>query len=211
MSEKKMVRRSVAIALGIICIILVTALGAVTYMGYSPTTTNSVTSLQNQINQLQDTYNNYVASHHHIDSEYDSLQSTYNSYVSTHRHSDSEYDALQNQVSDLTNTLNLGKSTVWVNDQTISQPASSYTYWTPAFSASYAGYVSVWVQSSSVAGTHVKAIYSSHGVSFNQEIVVNAGDTAVFPILPSSDIQIEVGNGNLINGATETVTITYHY
>lgn len=206
---KKMVRRSVAIALGIICIILVAALGVVTYMGYSPTTTNSVTSLQNQLNQLQDTHNSYVANHHHTDSEYDSSQSTYNSYVSTHGHTDSEYNALQDQVSDLTSALNLSKSTVWVNDQTISQPASSYTVWT--VSASYAGYVSVWVQSSSVPGTHVKAIYSSHGVSFNQEIVVSAGYTANFPILPSSSIQIEVGNGNLINGATETVTITYHY
>lgn len=204
-----MVRRSVAIALGIVCIILVAALGVVTYMGYSPTITNSVTSLQNQLNQLQDTYNSYVASHHHTDSEYDSLQSTYNSYVSTHSHTDSEYNALQNQVSDLTNTLNLGKSTVLVNDQTVSQPASSYTVWT--FSANYAGYVSVWVQTSTVGGTHVKAIYSSHGVSFNQEIVVSAGDTAVFPILPSSSIQVQVGNGNLLNGATETVTITYYY
>jgi hypothetical protein len=53
MSEKKMVRRSVAIALGIVCIILVAALGVVTFMGYSPTATNSVPTLQSQINQLQ--------------------------------------------------------------------------------------------------------------------------------------------------------------
>jgi predicted PurR-regulated permease PerM len=151
MSEKKMVRRSVAVTIGIVCIIVAAALGVVAYLSYS----------------------------------------------------------LQNQVSDLTSTLNLGKSTVVVDDQTISQPANSYTVWT--FSASYAGYVSVLVQSSSVAGTHVKAIYSSNGVSFNQEIVVNAGHTANFPVLPSSSIQIEVGNGDLFNGATETVTITYNY
>lgn len=130
-------------------------------------------------------------------------------YVSTHHRIDSDYDSLNSQNTNLNNVVNLASSTVWVDDQTISQPANSYTVWT--FSASYAGYVSVLVQSSSVAGTHVNAIYSSHGVNFNQEIVVNAGSTANFPVLPSSNIRIEVGNGDPFNGATETVTITYNY
>jgi hypothetical protein len=158
MSQKKVVGRNIAIALGIGCIILVIGLGGI--IGY---------------------YSNYVGDHHHTDEDYAIYY----------------------------NIVNLADSIVWVNDQTISQPASSFTVWT--FSASYAGYVSILVQSSTVAGTHVKVIYSAYGVNFNQEIVVNAGDTAVFPILPSSNIQVEVGNGNLVNGATETVTATYHY
>jgi hypothetical protein len=208
MSEKKMVRRSVAIALGIICIILVTALGAVTYMGYSPTTTNSVTSLQNQINQLQDTYNNYVASHHHTDAEYDSLQSTYNSYVSTHGHSDSEYDALQNQVSDLTSALNLGKSRVWISSQTASSPYNSYYSWAP-LSVDYAGYVSVNVESSTSTHTYVHAIYSAYGVHYDQWIDVGKSGTAVFPVLPTSSMGIYVGAH--YEASTVTVTITYYY
>jgi len=204
-----MVRRSVAVALGIVCIILAAGLGIAIFMSYSITTSSSVTNLQNQLNQLQDTYDSYVASHNHNDSEYNSLQSTYYDYVIIHGWTDSEYNALQDQVSDLTSTLSLGKSTVWVNNQTISQPASSYTTWN--FSASYAGYVSIWIQSSNVSGTHVKAIYSAYGVNLNQEIVVSAGNPATFPILPASNIQIEVGNDNLVNGATETVTITYYY
>jgi hypothetical protein len=195
---KRMVRRSVAIALGIICIILVAGLGMALFIGYAPTS-----------GSLQTTYNNYVADHHHTDEDYNQAQtnyqneqSLYNTYVADHSHTDEEYNTI-------TNIANLQASTVWVNDQTVSQPASSYTVWT--VSASYAGYVSILVQSSSVAGTHVEAIYSSNGVNFNQEITVSAGDTATFPILPSSSIQIGVGNGSILNGATETVTVTYHY
>jgi hypothetical protein len=52
MSEKKIVRRSVAVALGIICIILAVSLvGAFDY--YVPMINDKNTNLQNQINQLQ--------------------------------------------------------------------------------------------------------------------------------------------------------------
>lgn len=201
----RMVRRSIAIALGIICIILVAGLGVTLFIGYAPTS-----------GSLQTTYNNYVADHSHTDEDYNQAQtnyqneqSQYNSYVADHSHTDEDYNTTSSQNTNLNNIINLQDSTVWVNDQTVSQPASSYTVWT--VSATYAGYVSVLVQSSTVAGTHVEAIYSSNGVNFNQEITVNAGDTATFPILPSSSIQIGVGNGSILNGATETVTVTYHY
>ena len=174
-----------------------------------------ISSLNARINQLQTwlsgnitAYNNYVNDHHHTDSDYNALQNqknqlqdTYNTFVADHHHTDEDY-------TNFYNISNLEDSTVLVNNQTTSQPASSYTSWNP--SISYAGYVSVYVQNSSVASTHVRVIYSAYGVSFDQEIVVGVGGTAVFPILPST-LTVEVGNGNLINGATETVTITYYY
>ncbi|MGA2769109.1 MAG: hypothetical protein ABSF24_12460 [Candidatus Bathyarchaeia archaeon] len=196
MSERKVVRRSVAVAVGIVCILLLAGLGVV--MAYYTM----------QINNKDSTYNDYVLTHSHTNSEYDSLQSS-------HHHSDSEYNALQNQVNDLTDTLNLGKSTTWINDETISQSASSYTYWTftasSGFVANYAGYISVNVQSSTTDKTYVQVIYSSHGVNYNNQIGVGSSGTAVFPVLPSSSTEIRVGNNNIFNGATETVTITYYY
>lgn len=133
----KVVGRNVAIALGIICLILIAALGVVAYMSYSPTT-----GLQSQLNQLQDTYNTYVASHHHTDSEYDSLNS--------------QNTNLQNQVNDLTSTLNLAKSEVWVTSQTVSQPAGTYNFWT--HSTTYAGYVRVSVESSTTDKTYIEVL-----------------------------------------------------
>jgi hypothetical protein len=57
---KKMVRRSVAIALGIICIVLIVALvGAVAY--YTMNTTSNTT------------YNDYVSTHSHTNADYDAM------------------------------------------------------------------------------------------------------------------------------------------
>lgn len=199
MSEKKVVGRTVAIALGIVCIILIA--GLVGAMEYYTNTSNNSGSDYNTLN-----------------SEYNSLQSTYNDYVSSHSHTDSDYNSLssqntnlQNQINDLNNIVNLAESAIWVNDETVNQPAGSYTNWTPAFSASYAGYVSVNVHTSTTTKTYVRMIYTSHGVSYDNQIEVGTGGTAIFPILPSSSIDIRIGNTNLLNGATETVTITYYY
>lgn len=239
MSEKKVVRRSVAIALGIVCILLIAGIGgAMAY--YTMVINDKNTAYDNyasshshtnsEFNTLNQTYQDYFGTHSHTNSEYDLLQSTYNNYVSTHNHTNAEYNGLQtnftnyvgnhsytneqytnlqNQVTDLNDTVNLAKSIVWVNDQTISQPAHSYTGWT--FSANYAGYVSVWVQTSTTTNTYVRVIWSAYGINYDQQITVGTGGTAVFPILPCSDIEIRVGNVNLLTGATETVTITYYY
>jgi predicted PurR-regulated permease PerM len=161
-SERKVVGRNVAIALGIICIILVVGL---------------IVAVAN--------------------------------YTSIIKGKDDTIASLQNQVGDLNSIINLEKSTVWVNDQTVSQPASSYTYWT--VSADYAGYISVQVQTSTTTNTYVRVIWSAYGVNYDHQITVGTSGTAVFPVLPCSNIEIRVGNSNIVNGATETVTITYHY
>jgi len=159
---KKLVSRNVAVALGIICIILVALIAYFTVVGISAQ--NSYNNLQNQNNQLQ-------------------------------------------------NIVNLANSTVWVNDQTVSQPAGglgvSYTTWSE--SASYAGYVSIDVLSSTTSKTFANVVYSAYGVNYNDQVNIGTSGTAYFPVLPSSTLTVEVGNGNLVNGATETVTITYYY
>jgi len=197
MSEKKVVGRNVVIALGIICVILAVGLvGAVAnYTSIISGKDNTVTAKDSQIADKDDTIsslNSQIASQ---DSQISSLNS--------------QASSLQNQVNDLNAIANLAKSTVWVNDETVSQPAGSYSYWIR--SASYAGYVVVVVHSSTTSGTGVRVIYSSHGVSYDNLLGVGSGGTAVFPILPSLNIEIRVGNSNWFDGATETVTITYHY
>jgi len=151
-------------------------------------------------------------------SAYNSLQSTYNDYVSDHSNTNEQYNQMQtNYTNELKlydafyNISNLADSAVWENNDSIQQPASQYTNWTE--SVNYAGYVSVYVQSSNVTGTHVAIAYSAYGANFTQENDdVTVGGTAVFPILPST-ITVFVGNGNLgfEGGASETVTITYYY
>jgi hypothetical protein len=135
----------------------------------------------------------------------------FSSYSSNHTHTNTDYNSLQAEVTDLTNTVNLAKSTVWTSSQTVSQTAGNYTSW--YFQPSYAGYVLVNVTSSTTSNTYAEAIQSTHGshpVVYDDSITVGTGGIAVFPTLPGS-IQVRVGNTNLSDGATETVTITYYY
>jgi predicted PurR-regulated permease PerM len=167
MSEKKMVRRSVVIALGVICIIFVIILiGAVSF---------------------------------------------YTSQISS----------LNSKVNDVTAIAALEESTVWVNDRTVTQTANNYTSW--SFTASYAGYILVNVQSSTTNNSYVRVIYSSYIINYDNTVTVGTSGTAAFPFsvynflvfpLPtkvSTNVEIRVGNTNTVSNGTETITITYYY
>ena len=153
------------------------------------------TSLESQLKERWDAYGSELYWHNYY-------QNAYNDYMATHNHTNSEYDTL-------TDIVNLQESTIWVNHETISQPPSSYTYWT--FSASYAGYILVAVHSSTTDKTYIRVAYSSYGVSYNQKMDIGSSGTAVFPVLPCGSIGVSIGNTNLVNGATETVSVTYYY
>jgi hypothetical protein len=115
MSEKKMVGRNVAIALGIVCIILVAGIGgAMAY--YTGQINNKNTDYNNyvsthsytntQYDTLNSTYNNYVNDHHYTDEDYDSLQSQYNTYVADHHHTDEDYNTLNTDYQNLQSQYN---------------------------------------------------------------------------------------------------------
>jgi len=79
MSEK-VVRRSVAIALGIVSILLIASVGgAMTY--YTIT-----------INDKDATYNDYVSTHSYTNAEYGASQNNYINYITNHSHTDSNYN-----------------------------------------------------------------------------------------------------------------------
>ncbi|MGQ9642140.1 MAG: hypothetical protein ACUVUF_08530 [Candidatus Bathycorpusculaceae bacterium] len=204
MSEKKVVGRNVAIALGIICIVLAVGLvGAmINYTSIISGKDNIIASLNSQITDKDNT----IAS---LNSRIANLQTQITDKDNTIASLNSRIANLQTQVNELNSIIDLEKSTVWVYDQTISQPVSSYTYWT--FSASYAGYIVVTVHTSTTDKTYVRVIWSSYGVDYDESITVGASGTAVFPVLPASSIEVRVGNRNLLSGATEIVSITYHY
>lgn len=168
--EKKVVGRTVAIGLGIICIVLVVILvGAIA--DYTSIISGKDTSISSQASQIL---------------------------------------SLQKQVSNLTDTVNLSQLKNWVSNQPVSISASGYTSW--AFSASYAGYVFVSVQTNRVMGLYFRVIYHSPYLNYDHQIGNNTYSTSIgsFPILPSTNIQIIVGT-NSPNGMTGNVTITYSY
>jgi hypothetical protein len=121
------------------------------------------------------------------------------------------------KINDRDQIVNLTKSTLWVNNQTITQPEGSTTNWT--FKADYAGYISVQVNNSTVPPL-TEVVYNYQGVNYDQSV---EGTTEAFPVMPSN-IEIKVGNApidvgiiNLTNGLpilfaeNFTVSITYYY
>jgi len=121
------------------------------------------------------------------------------------------------KINDRDQIISLTKSTVWVDNQTISQPQDSWTNW--GFIADYAGFISVQVYNSTVLNPSAEVAYSYQGANYTQKL---EGTTEVFPVMPSP-LEISVGNvphitmlnatagGPTSVAVNETVTITYYY
>jgi len=163
MSEKKVVGRNVAIALGIICIILAAGLVGV------------IAVYTSQINSLN------------------------------------------SEVSDLYSIINLDKYEVWYNETVCNQMiGGTYTVLYPPnihqAILRYSGYIAVHVLSSTTNNTYVEVIWLGSGnITYDNRITVGTSGYAYFPVLARTMPEIRVGNTNPDKGATETVTITYHY
>jgi prefoldin subunit 5 len=189
----------------------------ITYYNSQVSSLNSqIANLQSQKNQLQTWLSgnitaatNYANDHSYTNELYQSLLNQIADLQNQISPLNAQISSLIDQVNDLTNTLNLGKSAIWIDNQPISEPANSYVDMN--FAAYYAGYLSVWVQTSSSTTTYVRVIYSSNGVNYDNQITVGTSGTAVFPILPSGSIEVRVGNTSFMTGHTQTVTITFYY
>jgi len=99
MIEGKVVRRTTATVLGILCVILLIG------------TVGAVIFYNNVVNDKNATYNSYVSSHIHANSDFDSLNSDYGSYQTAHSYPDSEYNALQSTLYSLNSTYDSYKAT----------------------------------------------------------------------------------------------------
>lgn len=213
---RKMVSRSVAIALGVVCIILVASLGAVLYLAYAPASA------------IQTTFNNYKETHTNSDSDYNSLYWNYSSYASTHRHNTSEYDSLNTQNADLVNVnSNLQNqvdnmhiwgtqnSTILANNEII--PLYPYTF-SFSFQNSFSnGYVSVRISPtlstySNNISINATFIYTSNnGTDYTYQTLMGIDGIAIFPVLPTSQITVHIGTSNIVTYYNANVTITYYY
>jgi hypothetical protein len=98
MSETKVVRSNVAVAVGIICVILgVGSVGAIAYY--------TITSLNSQVTNLQSQLAGVQSQHNSLQSQYTSLQSQYNSLQSTYDLSQTQIASLQGQIASLQSQL----------------------------------------------------------------------------------------------------------
>jgi len=177
---------------------------------------SQISSLQSQLNSDNSTISSLQSQVNSDNSRISSLQSQLNNENSQISSLESELSnagasssALQSELSSYQAIVNLQDSETLVSSQTVSQPAGYYTYWHE--SLNYPGYIEIIVSSSTTTKTYAEVSWTADGVNYSNSVTVGTSGTAYFPVLPSSDVVFGVGNNNVFNGATETVTIVYYY
>lgn len=73
----------------------------------------------------------------------------------------------------------------------------------------FAGYVTVYVQSSSNT-TYVTLSYSYREVAYQNTVTVGTNGTAAFPVLPAL-VKINVGNTDTVSPVTTSIMAIYYY
>jgi len=169
---------------------------------------NEIKELQDDNQKLQDTINS-------LQNDNQKLQNTINSLQNDNQRLQNSINSLQGTVQELQDITKLGKSTTIADRQTINQQSGQYTSWT--VNAQYAGYIFVRIDSTTTNQGFARVSYTSNGgqsphtITYNQRVdISSSGGWACFPVLPGT-ATVSIGNTNLINGATMTVTIEYWY
>jgi outer membrane murein-binding lipoprotein Lpp len=205
--QRKIISRTMVIALGLICIILAAGIvGAIAF--YMPMVSNlefqiaeknsTISSLNSQVSSL----NSQILS---LQADIEQINSTIEDYKDAQ---EDAQEAFNLQAEYYNSLLALNESGYLLSPRSFTQAANTSDVVSNE-DIGYAGYVSVAVESSSNT-TYVQLVYSSHGVNFNQNVTVGTGGTAVFPVLPG-DITVVIGNTEAVDDVTGTVTAIYRY
>jgi len=205
-TQKKVVNRTMVIALGLTCLVLVAGLvGSIAV--YMP----MVNNLQSQMTEKDNTIsslNNTISSLNNTISSLNRTNQVLQNTISQLSLNQSDISALNSQISVLTSIVYLNESEYLVDNQAGSLDADTNA---TVFNniLYYTGYVTVDVQSNSTT-TYAEVIYSSYGVNYDNNVTVGTSGTAAFPVLPAL-IKIIVGNTDTVDSVTATVTATFYY
>jgi uncharacterized coiled-coil protein SlyX len=209
--QKKIVGRRVAIALGMICIVLVAGLvGAIAV--YTPMIGNlesQIAEMENQIAERDDTISSLNSTVSSLKSQISSLTYLVANYSDHLNQSYSEIDSLNSQIASYYSIIYLNESGYLFENETLTQNANTSTViYTNIIE--YAGYVCVDIEESSSNTTYVQLFYSFYEVNYDHNVTVGTTGTAAFPVLPGQ-IEIIVGNTEPVDDVTVTATAFYYY
>jgi hypothetical protein len=202
--------RRLAIAFGIICILLIASLGGALayYTMIIHNKENELGSANNTISQLNTNVTN-------LQNQNNQTQMWLSGNVTA-------YNQLQDEVSSI-HIWGTTNSTVWVNNETayekgpeLERVNNETLSWMQLLSWNFlnvpsAGYVSVLFWSNSTSN-NVGVLEYSNSSTFPFTFVLHVGSSGiiVFPVLPNTDLVILLDN-SLGEPSAFTVTITYYY
>jgi hypothetical protein len=209
---KRVVRRNVAMALGIMCIVLVAGIGGA-IIHYSLVVSDKDKTISSQNSQVSILRNQNIQ----LQTWLDGNETLLNQTQANNTNLQNLIDSLNSNVTKFQNEINnlhimyTEKSTVWVNNENVginrSNTLVGWLEYVPS-----AGYVSIRVSSNDNSTNVAFENYNTTNVTsltnFSMgEINVGFGGTVVIPILPNW-VEILVGS---VSGAKLVVTITYYY
>jgi cell division protein FtsL len=208
---KKMVNRNTAIALGIICIVMIASLGGVIAL-YSLAISdrdNTIASKDNQIASLNTQISQLNSNLTHLQNQVASLNTTISSLTSN--------------LTALQKIANMQDSTILYDKSNPSR--LNHSDWTVLAGSlpdgwlegqpvhtDYAGYVKVDIVNSASNSTNVRLWYSFNGFNYDNTMSVGSSGYATFPILPSTGrLNIVVANADASSLNIARIIVTYYY
>jgi len=245
MSEKKVVMRNVAIALGIVCIILAASLVGVVADYTSiisgkdsalATDNSQISNLNAQVSNLKAWLKGNLTQASNLEAwlngnltQVSNLKAWLNGNLTQISNLNIQISSLNSQLTILntqilvlsselkslsSGIITMANSSVWYNG-TVSEKAGSYFPVKASVFVTHGGYVAVTIQSSTTTNLSVEEdwSYALPPPYVNLEIQVTVStvpEMVLFPVYSNYLVSIYVGNTNLVNSATETVTITYY-
>jgi uncharacterized coiled-coil protein SlyX len=211
-SSKKVVSRTVAISLGVVCIALAAGL-VIALVLYAPMVADlqsqlsdqdaTIASLNTQVSSLSTQVSTLAAQ---VASLKSSLDQSYNA---------SEVQALVaeyvQQIQDDQAIISLSKSGYLVQNSPINQSAGELT---PLWNGNlgYAGYIGVQAESNS-STTYVRIICPLPGLEdqiFDYNVTLGTSGSTVLPVLPG-EVTIGIGNNDSSDIISTNVTAVYYY
>jgi len=122
---------------------------------------------------------------------------------------DTQIASLQAQVDNLNSIANLSEYEIIVSEKTVNQGPNSATL-VLYLSFPYAGYLHI-SSTSTTSDAYVTVDYWFQGKLFSSTEPVGTFGDKIFPVLKSDAAAIYIGNTNLLDGVTHTLTIAYYY
>ena len=116
---------------------------------------------------------------------------------------------MESQIADLNSILNLEKTEYVVKDYAVNQGANNFTK-VSVRSYQYSGYLLI-SGTSTTNNAWVKLDYLFDGKVYSFIQTLGTSGELFFAIPKTSSAIIYAGNNNPSDGATETLTIAYHY
>ena len=202
-TDKRKIRwKPLAVALVLVCIVLSAGLVAAVAV-YMP----MVSSLESQVAERDDTISSLTSQVTAFQSTLAQTALQLDDYQDQVDSLNASLYSMNAQLSDYYSKLYLQQSGI-LNTGEFTQYASNYTViWNDV--VEFAGYVTVGAQSTSNT-TYAQMIYSSFGLNYDQNVTLGTSGNAVFPVLPGA-IELRIGNTELADNVTTTVTATYYY